>query len=128
MNAHRYVLLLGSSVAEELLRRAVEALAGAGAVEAVSDVVHGPSVVAGDGRHFFNMAVRLRSALDRAALLPTIKRIERELGRAPGAAQCAIDIDLAMELDAHGRVLWEAPDKLAAPLFRRLAGAVRIGR
>lgn len=124
MSAHRYVLLLGSSVSVDALQRAAEALAGEGVVEAATAVVHGPSVVAGDARHFFNQAVRLCSGLDRTALVPRLKQIERLLGRIPGDAQCMLDIDLAMELDQDGQVTWQAPEKLAAPLFRRLAGVV----
>lgn len=118
MKTRRYVLLLGSSLASpQILRLALERLAAQGRVEAVSDCVEGPSVSADDGRRFHNQALVLATGLAGDALVSGLKAIEAELGRVPGDRECAIDIDLACECDAHGIVLWRDDAKLRHPLF-----------
>ncbi|WDS35432.1 2-amino-4-hydroxy-6-hydroxymethyldihydropteridine diphosphokinase [Pseudoxanthomonas sp.] len=118
MSTHRYVLLLGSSLASpQVLQLAREQLSTHGLVEAVSRCVEGPSVSTDDGRRFHNQALVLATGLANDALLPSLKLIEADLGRVPGERQCVIDIDLACECDAHGIVLWRDDAKLAHPLF-----------
>jgi len=118
MTTRRYVLLLGSSLeSPQVLRLAAELLSVQGLVEATSRCVQGPSVSAGDARHFHNQALVLACGLSPDALVPWLKATEAELGRVPGQAQCVIDIDLACECDAHGIVLWRDDAKLRHPLF-----------
>lgn len=118
MNTHRYVLLLGTSLASpQVLRLAAELLSTQGLVEAASGIVEGPSVSGDDPRRFHNQALVLATGLANDALVPVLKAIEAELGRVPGERQCVIDIDLACECDAHGIVLWRDGAKLGHPLF-----------
>jgi len=118
MKTHRYVLLLGSSLASpQVLRLAAELLSAHGLVEATSRCVAGPSISIGDTRRFHNQALVLATSLASDALVPLLKAIESELGRTPGDPQCVIDIDLACECDAHGIVLWRDDAKLKHPLF-----------
>ena len=118
MKTHRYVLLLGTSLASPLvLERAIESLAVEGLIEAASRRVSGPSISAGDARHFHNQAVVLATALTREALPARLKQIEAALGRTPNAPDCVIDIDLACECDGHGIVLWRDDRKLGHALF-----------
>ncbi|SEM38676.1 2-amino-4-hydroxy-6-hydroxymethyldihydropteridinediphosphokinase [Pseudoxanthomonas sp. GM95] len=117
MKTRRYVLLLGSSLdSPQVLRLAIETLSAQGLVEATSRCVEGPSV-SGDARRFHNQAIVFASGLANDALVVSLKKIETELGRVPGDAQCVIDIDLACECDAHGIVLWRDDTKLGHPLF-----------
>lgn len=119
---HRYLLLLGSadSNGEQRLALARDRLAQASRLEVASRVVCGPSVADGDPNRYTNQAVLLASALRRDAFMDALKQFERELGR-DAKHRGVIDLDLAREYDAEGRLRWENPAKLAHPLFRALA-------
>jgi len=128
-HAH-YLLLLGSAREDGRARvaQARERLAALGEVVASSEVISGPSVSPGDPHTYANQALRLASRLSREDLNAALKQLERELGRQPGDAACAIDIDLAREYDQAGRLRWENPAKLAHPLFLQLAAQVEPAR
>jgi len=128
-HAH-YLLLLGSAREDGRARvaQAREHLAALGEVVASSEVISGPSVSPGDPHTYANQALRLASRLSRENLNAALKQLERELGRQPGDAACAIDIDLAREYDHAGTLRWENPAKLAHPLFLQLAAQVEPAR
>lgn len=128
-HAH-YLLLLGSARDDGQARvaQARERLAALGEVVASSEVISGPSVSPGDPHTYANQALRLASLLSREDLNAALKHLERELGRQPGDAACAIDIDLAREYDDAGTLRWENPAKLAHPLFLQLAAQVEPAR
>nr|WP_295378959.1 2-amino-4-hydroxy-6-hydroxymethyldihydropteridine diphosphokinase [Pseudoxanthomonas sp.] len=125
MSPHRYLLILGSGAdGEAQLARARAALAGEGRLLASSPVVTGASVVSGDPHRYANQAVLLETALARTAFNARLKALETELGRRPGDAACAIDLDLAREYAIDGEMRWENPAKLEHPLFEKLAAQV----
>ncbi|KRG68373.1 2-amino-4-hydroxy-6-hydroxymethyldihydropteridine diphosphokinase [Pseudoxanthomonas dokdonensis] len=125
MSSHDYLLLLGSDAADagqlEIARRHLQA---SGRITAASAVVHGPSVVDGDERCYFNQALRVSSALPRAGFAVTLKAIESAMGRGT-VAGCLIDIDLAAEYGHDDAFVWQAADKLVHPLFVRLSAQLR---
>lgn len=125
-----YLLLLGSARHDGQARvaQARARLGQLGEVVAHSEVVVGPSVSAGDPHVYANQALRLASPLPRDELNAALKQLERALGRLPGDAACAIDIDLAREYDSHGELRWENPAKLAHRLFLQLAAQVEPAR
>ena len=106
MNATRQrigLLGLGSNVGERRahLQAAVDALAGAGVrvlacsstydTDPVGEVLEQPT--------FLNACVRMRTELEPLALLDAVKRLERELGRAPAGVRHgprAIDIAILL--------------------------------
>lgn len=110
--APRYWIGLGANVGDrwEGLRRAVEAIAAAGAaVEACSSAYETAPRERVDQPAFLNAAVRARSPMSPPELLAAVKRIERQLGRAPGGPRFGprvIDCDLLLW---DGGV-WEEPD------------------
>lgn len=125
MSVHHYLLILGSGIdGERQLARARERLRAEGTVLALSPVIVGPSVVAGDPHRYANQAMLFAVSLARAPFNGLLKRIETDLGRQPGGEACAIDLDLAREYDIDGGLQWENPDKLAHPVFRGLAAQV----
>ncbi|MGX5729296.1 2-amino-4-hydroxy-6-hydroxymethyldihydropteridine diphosphokinase [Pseudoxanthomonas beigongshangi] len=125
MSLHRYLLILGSGTEGDVqLARARAALAGEGRILALSPVVIGDSVVAGDPHRYANQAVLLETALERLAFNARLKALEAELGRRPGDAACAIDLDLAREYGADHELRWENPAKLEHPVFVALAAQV----
>ncbi len=125
MSRHRYLLILGSGAdGETQLARARAALAGEGRILALSPVVTGGSVVAGDPHRYANQALLMESALERSAFNARLKSLEAELGRQPGDAACAIDLDLAREYSAGDELCWENPAKLAHRVFLDLAAQV----
>ncbi len=125
MSLHRYLLILGSGTEGDVqLARARAALAGEGRILALSPVVTGDSVVAGDPHRYANQAVLLETALERLAFNARLKALETELGRRPGDAACAIDLDLAREYGADHELRWENPAKLEHPVFVALAAQV----
>ncbi|MGS1077520.1 2-amino-4-hydroxy-6-hydroxymethyldihydropteridine diphosphokinase [Pseudoxanthomonas beigongshangi] len=125
MSPHRYLLILGSGTdGEAQLARARAALADEGRILALSPVVTGNSVVAGDPHRYANQALLLETALERTAFNARLKSLEIELGRHPGDAACAIDLDLAREYGADDELCWENPAKLEHPVFVDLAERV----
>ena len=125
MSAHRYLLILGSGTdGEAQLARARDALAGEGRILALSPLVSGGSVVAGDPHRYANQAILLETTLERTAFNARLKALEVELGRHPGDDACAIDLDLAREYAPDGELRWENPAKLEHPVFVDLAEQV----
>lgn len=125
MSLHRYLLILGSGAdGEAQLARARAALADEGRILALSPVVSGDSVVAGDPHRYANQAMLLETVQERTAFNARLKSLEIELGRHPGDAACAIDLDLAREYAADGEMRWENPAKLGHPVFVDLAEQV----
>lgn len=125
MSLHRYLLILGSGAdGEAQLARARAALADEGWILALSPVVIGASVVAGDPHRYANQAMLLETALERSAFNARLKALEAGLGRRPEDAACAIDLDLAREYGADDALCWENPAKLEHPLFMDLAAQV----
>ena len=125
-----YLLLLGSAREDAPTRvaQAREGLSSLGEIIAVSEVISGPSVSPGDPHVYANQAVRLASPLARDDFNLALKQLEYQLGRRPGDASCAIDIDLAREYDSAGALRWENPAKLAHRLFLDLAAQVQPAR
>ncbi|WP_454832712.1 2-amino-4-hydroxy-6-hydroxymethyldihydropteridine diphosphokinase [Pseudoxanthomonas wuyuanensis] len=125
MAAHHYLLLLGTDTDDESwLRQARIRLGQSGGLLRESKLVHGPSVVPGDGHRYINQALLLETVQPRDELAAFLKRVECDLGRRRDSANYLIDIDLVAECDAQDRVIWQNPDKLAHALFRELAGQV----
>lgn len=124
MNAHRYVLLLGSGTDDEgQLRRARDRLKQRGRILARSGVEHSPSVVPGDPARYVNQALLFACDAPRDAFAPWLKALEQALGRTAGGP-CVIDIDLVAECDGHGDTLWQNDAKLEHALFRELVSRV----
>lgn len=100
MSGHRYWIGLGANLGDRWgrLAGAVSAIAATGArIEAVSSAYETAPRELDDQPAFLNAALRARSELDPPALLAAVKRIERELGRAPGGVRYgprAIDCDI----------------------------------
>jgi 2-amino-4-hydroxy-6-hydroxymethyldihydropteridine diphosphokinase len=97
------LLGLGSNVGErrEHLQAAVDALAAAGVRVLASSSVYDTDPVGEvlDQPSFLNACLSVRTALEPLALLDTVKRLERELGRgrdSPRHGPRAIDIDVLM--------------------------------
>ena len=125
MGTHHYLLLLGTDTDDESwLRQARIRLGESGKLLRESKLVHGPSVVPGDGHHYINQAVLIETAQPRDELAAFLKLAERDLGRRRDSDNCLIDIDLVAECDAQDRVIWHNPDKLGHALFRELVGQV----
>lgn len=122
---HRYLLLLGTDTDDESwLRQARIRLGQSGRLLRESKLVHGCSVVPGDGHRYINQALLIETTQPRDEWAAWLKRAECDLGRRRDGANYLIDIDLAAECDAQDRVIWHNPDKLAHALFRELAGQV----
>ena len=105
MPAHRWLLLLGSNLAEpDRIRQALETLDALGHVESLTPIKRIPA--RGDlTRFYYNALAALDCELDRDALRAQLKRIELELGRVrDGSGEVAIDIDL-LATHANGRWL-----------------------
>lgn len=101
----RVYLGLGTNVGERALnlRRAIAALRAVVTVHAVSDVYESAAVGYTDQPRFWNLAVAVSTTLSPAALLETVKRLERELGRTATFAMGPrmIDIDVLLYDDVH---------------------------
>jgi 2-amino-4-hydroxy-6-hydroxymethyldihydropteridine diphosphokinase len=80
------------------LRRALRSLSTFAEIEAVSSVYETEPVGFREQPDFWNLVVRIRTALPPAALLAAVKEIERELGRQPSFrnAPRVIDLDLLL--------------------------------
>lgn len=95
MPAHRWLLLLGSNLADpECIQQALETLAVLGQVTSLTPIERMPA--RGDAsRFYYNALAMLDCDLDRDALRTRLKQIETELGRVrDGSGEVAIDIDL----------------------------------
>jgi 2-amino-4-hydroxy-6-hydroxymethyldihydropteridine diphosphokinase len=92
---------------DSLERNGVDVLASSSVYETA------PQGEVTDQRDFLNACLRIRTALDPEALLDVCKRVERELGRAPGGVRHGprpIDIDVLLLGD-----LEHASDRLTLP-------------
>ncbi|HTU79631.1 MAG TPA: 2-amino-4-hydroxy-6-hydroxymethyldihydropteridine diphosphokinase [Solirubrobacteraceae bacterium] len=108
------LLGLGSNVGERRahLQSAVDALPAAGVEVIASSSTYDTEPVGElpDQPTFLNACLRVRTQLEPLALLDAVKRLERELGRAPGGVRHgprAIDIDVLLlgELElTHARM------------------------
>ena len=91
-------LALGSNVGDRAanLRRAVASIRELGEVQAVSRVYESAAVGYRDQGPFYNLVLRVRTALSPEALFARVKRIEREMGRTASFrnAPRVIDIDI----------------------------------
>ncbi len=152
MPQHSGLLGLGSNVGDRRtnLQRAVNALPSLGARVTASSSVYDTDPVGEllDQPSFLNACVRVETALQPLDLLDTVKRLERELGRAAGGARHgprAIDIDILLLGDielAHARMALpheqlltrrfvlipalELDFELATPAGRRLSDALAV--
>jgi 2-amino-4-hydroxy-6-hydroxymethyldihydropteridine diphosphokinase len=96
------LLGLGSNVGERRanLQAAVDALPAVGVTVLASSSAYDTDPVGeiADQPSFLNACVRVRTALAPLQLLDAVKRVERELGRAPGVRHGprAIDIDVLL--------------------------------
>jgi 2-amino-4-hydroxy-6-hydroxymethyldihydropteridine diphosphokinase len=106
MSTRRYLLLLGSNLAEpERMQQAFERLASLGHVTPLTVIERMPA--RGDvARFYYNALAALDCDLGREALRAQLKHIETGLGRVRGGTRdVAIDIDLlAMRENGH----WQA--------------------
>lgn len=128
MSKHRYILLLGTDTDDESpLRQARLELSESGQLQRESKLVHGPSVVPGDARHYTNQALLIETAQPRDELAGFLKKVECDLGRRRDGDSCLIDIDLVAECDAQDRMVWQNPEKLTHALFRELVGEILPG-
>ena len=99
-------LSLGSNLGDRLgrLREALERLGQVDGVrvERVSAVYESEPVGVKDQPRFLNLAARIETTLEPLQLLEAAKRIEREMGRRPGArwGPRPIDIDILTHGDA----------------------------
>jgi 2-amino-4-hydroxy-6-hydroxymethyldihydropteridine diphosphokinase len=93
-------LALGSNLGDRRahIAAAVARLAPAVAVERVSSLYETEPAYVLDQPRFLNAALRGRTALEPAALLTLLKRIERELGRSAGVryGPRVIDLDILL--------------------------------
>lgn len=125
VSKYRYILLLGTNTHDESpLQQARLRLGESSKLLRESKLVHGPSVVVGDHRHYINQALLIQTAQSRDDLAAFLKRTEDDLGRRHDGDNCLIDIDLVAECDAQDRVIWQNPDKLTHALFRDLVAQV----
>lgn len=98
--AGAWLLVLGSNLdSDERMHAALAALLNVGPAIWASPIVKSPAHGGVPAPDYFNALVALESALDRAALVVNLKRIERELGRVHGSGRVAIDIDLLARRD-----------------------------
>lgn len=124
-----WLLLLGSNLADDArVHAALAALGPLGAVTRVTAIRRLPAHGDASAPDYFNVLATLASDLDRDALVASLKRIERELGRVHGSGRVAIDIDLLACRDDN-RWLADAHaiekndlEKPPAPLLLREAG------
>jgi 2-amino-4-hydroxy-6-hydroxymethyldihydropteridine diphosphokinase len=106
MPTHRWLLLLGSNLAEpERVQQALGRLAALGEVERLTPIERMPA--RGDPSRFYHNALAaLACDLDRATLRARLGRVEADLGRVrDGSGEVAIDIDLLARQE-NGR--WQA--------------------
>lgn len=96
---------LGSNLGDRLasLRAALREIAGLGAVEAVSAVYESEPVGSPDQPDFWNLVVRLRTAVPPLELLHRLKTSEHRLGRRPTFRYGPRSIDLDILL--YGEVV-----------------------
>ncbi|MBM4436601.1 MAG: 2-amino-4-hydroxy-6-hydroxymethyldihydropteridine diphosphokinase [Actinobacteria bacterium] len=102
-------LALGSNVGDRAahLQRAVDALAWAGTVSAVSSAYETEPTGITDQPAFLNAALRLRTRLGPLRLFVFGKSVEFAAGRRPGlrGGPRPLDIDIV----AHGELRWKSP-------------------
>ena len=103
-------LALGSNLGDRRanLRAAVDRLGKLVVVEALSALYETEPAYVTDQPRFLNAALRGRTALDPPALLALLKRIERDLGRAPAARYGPRVIDLDILLYGDRSIATEA--------------------
>lgn len=132
--ASRYLLLLGSNLATAArLDVALAELASLGRVALLAPVTRTPA--RHDPAHFyFNALAQLDCALDRAALVARMKRLETELGRVRDANHVvAVDIDLlatftggAWHADPHAVAKREFSQSPARELLLQSGLSIRV--
>ena len=113
MTTTSYAIALGSNRShgrhgrpEQVVRAAVEALGGLGAVERVSRTTDYPALGPA-GRDFANGVAILSTRLEPMALLAALKEIERAFGRRPGRRWGPRVLDLDIILWSGGA--WGGP-------------------
>lgn len=129
MSTTRYVLLLGSNVADGRARlaQAVRALAARWPLEAAGPIRITDGVAPDRAHRYANQALRIAAGDDREALKGALKQVEADFGRgreASGSGEVALDIDIVAGFDADGRELWRAAAKTPSPELRALADAL----
>lgn len=105
--SYRAAVSLGSNLGDRLLilRKAIEALAGVGQVEAISSVYETAPVGGPEQGPYLNAVCILRTTSPPAALLAELHRIESEAGRVRVErwGPRVLDLDLVTVVDEAGR-------------------------
>ncbi len=98
--ARTWLLMLGSNLdSDERVHAALAALRALGPAAPVTEIRRLPAHGDASAPDYYNVLVTLESGQDRTALVASLKRIERGLGRVHGGGRVAIDIDLLARRD-----------------------------